>query len=207
MTILNALIEPGRAVLATNSESFGFADGRVGRCEKLMLFPGVSAAICGRGQLSFLFNVFRSCFMLQGDCDAMVDHIPTVWAYVRERLMSDIAKSAPSVDGLNGDAQLVLAGWSARSQRMIGHCFAQVGDDAEMMSAELGEICIISPFEKVYGLPPELPATTRGMHEFVAKQSAKAIEHLGAGSSMGGESIVCELTRDTIAVTRQGINP
>lgn len=192
MSLLNAWITPAEAIVAVDTDGVGDG-GKQLFLSKLSTIPHLNAVIAHRGQVDFhrtlFFLALKASFRT---FDAMCDAMPALLKEAEEWVPSHLI-----VEGSPIGNEVVIAGWSARENAMVGRQFQKREGDKGFAVDEV--VRAIAPwYDSMAGL-----SLKSGEVEKIASAQVRLMRNQCPDVFFGGTLIVCRVTRTSITTTHR----
>lgn len=198
MTILNAWVEPERALIGLDTQ-YAAQGGSAQHISKLMPLVHMSAALGCSGSAFFMQTLFMLCQVSGSEFDELVDALPQLLKYSSERI-TEVAERLGVAATMPLDGQsVVIVGWSARAGRMIGRNFEQESR-AEAFIAEDLNPYYNAPWDQSLARLPE--SKTPGDMAQLARAQTALLREKAPDAQSGGRFIVAELRRDGMTIAK-----
>lgn len=200
MSLLNAWIEPGRALVAVDTTSYDITSGAPSERSKLIPLAHANAVIATRGINKLLLEVFAAIFVMpvSVDYDVISDWLPSALDSGFEGYVANCLAVGMD-EGLVREVELAVVGWSQRSGEMAGVRLTRSPGDSSFSVKPIRPWSIAPNAGWGASTPPPAPSTIEAMEE-VARAQVRHIRETYSGDPIGGRLIVAELTRDQMTI-------
>lgn len=194
MSILNAFLEPERALIGVDTQ-FAAQHGSPRQISKLMPLIHLNAIVACRGSVFIATALFAMCQVVGSDFDELLEAMPGFLEHVSDKA-AEIPGRIGVTDKMPFDGQSVIAvGWSAG--RMIGRQFEQENRETGFV-AEGFNPHYSAPWDESLPQFPDLK-TREGMG-VLARAQARLLREKCPDVAAGGRFIVAEITRNSMSI-------
>lgn len=195
MSLLNAAIMPGRAIIATDT-AFRIGGEEVGRkVSKCFALPHLPLVVAFRGQLYFGASLWSGMLHVAARVDEILDHATAI---VSESFHLIRRHGAPA-PALGDQQQVVIAAFDERAGRMRGLHLEQQDIAAGFICTEIPSTLYAPGGDWLN--PPENPATAATMIE-VARAQVVWVRNNVADAAIGGELILTTIDQFSVRQER-----
>jgi hypothetical protein len=187
MSLLNVVVGDEIAWLCVDTTSQVIADGRCIHSSKMIHFPHINAVVACRGELSFLANIFLSCFFDPvHDFDSLLQVWPKRLIDATEDYLHRAKESAFDVSLVGHE--VILLGWSNARSRPV--CLASRRQSASEIFESMEVNCRLAPNpgQSLFDF------SSLASLEEVARAQVHAVRVSNSGDPIGGKLLLAELT-------------
>lgn len=188
MSLLNVWVEPGRALVAVDTETkteHGRRDS-----SKLVVLPAERMVLACRGNLYVLHAIVQPILGLAGGLDGVLElGLPELCNY--------IAAEQVGLGGNFAEAEVVIVGWSAREQRIVGHACVRGAQEPnfKLMRIDPWRLGPHAGWQKA----PPLPDCEEHM-EAIARTQVRYMRQNHPDCAIGGRLLIAAVSEDAISV-------
>lgn len=192
MSLLNAWVHPGEAIVAVDTQGVR-GDGSTVSMSKLITLPHITSVLAFRGTAAFSAGVVHACLSRSIESfDELLAELPGIVLHV-DQMMPPFMRMA--VAGEIGE-EMTAVGWSAARSRMAARILSKRGDMAEFHVRDTKGCIAPWDVETMADIPQ-----TPGAVERLARAQ---VQYLRARCGLGGGTlIVCRVTRRGITLKHE----
>lgn len=196
MSLLNCVTWADRALICVDTIGVS-PEGRRAHYSKLIPLPHMPCIIAGRGLSEFLSAVAGTVNDKCADFDAVVVAFGQIVADIRANAVA----SAPRPE-LSATARFLAVGWSQQCRKMLVRI---VRVDDGQVTEDFNDGRYISPYEAGWDVDVDADTPER-LYGLAIQQTRRFNSEHAPVAMCGGESIIAELTRESMTITRRPID-
>lgn len=199
MSILNAFVEPHRAVVGVDTAAFATTDAQ---CSKLVPLAHMPAIIASRGYRFFLSTLLAFVHGSFTDLDVMLAHLHQFFPHARAGALANAKELGLDVSVLDKQ-EVVIVGWSPLRGRMVGFLFEQQDPVKGFECTEFTDLKAynapwsdeLRPLQQAAFIKPsEMGRLARAQADLFRKEAP--------GRAVGGRLITAVMNRDGVAISK-----
>jgi hypothetical protein len=206
MSIVNAFIRPGCAIVCADTEA-GPDGGPYFNVSKLVPLPHVAAVVAFRGSLAFAMFAVSGILCVAGDLDELAAQLPTLLKGAADHATAMMPRYAPELSTEAdrervGIGEAVIVGFSPSRGRIVGHQFRRNSLSEDFAGGEISSYLVAPGWRDVnFELQTlKLSADKESMKALALKQLRLVRERERAGTATGGRLIYAEVRRDAMTI-------
>lgn len=191
MSLLNVWVEPGRALVAVDTETD--IAGEHMDASKLVVFPADRMVVACRGNLGVLNGMLPVLHGMPGGVDSIAPVLAAVCSDMAGRIDGhSVQAGGPGFT----EAEVVIAGWSEREQRIVGHVCTRLAGEAAFALSRIDSWRIGPNADWQRVLPPDC----REHMEAIASKQVRFMREQHPDCAIGGRLLMAEVTEREISV-------
>lgn len=200
MSLMNVWIEPDRATVAVDTTGISSIHGKVS-LSKLVPLVHMNAVIAGRGNGGLIGVLYSGVCRMPITFDDMAAHMPKFLAdtLIEYERAARLAGYEP--DQVSTVDQVAFVGWSESEDRMVGWLYLR-GVGERTFTQRRIRPWVVMPGEPFTALP-DTPKS-HADHLRIGRQQTRWHRSALPGRAIGGDMIVAELDKVSMAITNAG---